>query len=123
MWSLGALVHKKRAAVVALTAVAKEDQKDLETLSSNFKAQFNEFNENTRAHFSAAARSGSASAMPNCAPNLPSVPRLENALRKASRGKNNNNKYSICVMINIVIDGSGSSAHPPASPSTRPVAS
>ena len=45
---LGALVHKKSAAVVALTAVAKEDQKDLETLSSNFKAQFNENTENRR---------------------------------------------------------------------------
>merc|ERR1711953_554509 len=39
---LGQLVHKKAAACVALTAVAKEDQKDLETLASNFASQFND---------------------------------------------------------------------------------
>merc|ERR1712166_728444 len=39
---LGQLVHKKAASCVALTAVAKEDQKDLETLSKNFAAQFND---------------------------------------------------------------------------------
>jgi len=39
---LGQLVHKKTASVIALTSVNKEDQKDLETLASNFKAQFND---------------------------------------------------------------------------------
>merc|ERR1719235_905905 len=39
---LGQLVHKKAASCVALTSVSKEDQKDLETLMNNFKAQFNE---------------------------------------------------------------------------------
>merc|ERR1712186_48945 len=39
---LGQLVHKKAASCVALTSVAKEDQKDLETLSKNFAAQFND---------------------------------------------------------------------------------
>merc|ERR1719235_2846087 len=39
---LGQLVHKKFASCVALTAVQKEDQKDLETLMNNFKAQFND---------------------------------------------------------------------------------
>merc|ERR1712224_1156201 len=39
---LGQLVHKKAVSCVALTAVNKEDQKDLETLSTNFKAQFND---------------------------------------------------------------------------------
>lgn len=39
---LGQLVHKKNAACVALTAVKKEDQAELETLSKNFHAQFNE---------------------------------------------------------------------------------
>merc|ERR1712226_738848 len=39
---LGQLVHKKAAACVALTSVSKEDQKDLETLGTNFKAQFND---------------------------------------------------------------------------------
>jgi len=44
---LGKLVHKKTAAVVALTEVRKEDFQDLETLSKNFRAQFNE-NESLR---------------------------------------------------------------------------
>merc|ERR1712222_166182 len=39
---LGQLVHKKSASCIALTTVSKEDQKDLETLASNFKAQFND---------------------------------------------------------------------------------
>merc|ERR1712146_581048 len=39
---LGQLVHKKAAACIALTTVQKEDQKDLETLATNFKAQFND---------------------------------------------------------------------------------
>merc|ERR1711862_197976 len=39
---LGQLVHKKAASCVALAAVAKEDQKDLETLCKNFTAQFND---------------------------------------------------------------------------------
>merc|ERR1712187_41910 len=39
---LGQLVHKKAASCIALTTVQKEDQKDLETISSNFKAQFND---------------------------------------------------------------------------------
>jgi large subunit ribosomal protein L7Ae len=39
---LGQLVHKKAVSCVALTAVSKEDQKDLDTLASNFKAQFND---------------------------------------------------------------------------------
>jgi len=39
---LGSLVHKKSASCVALTTVSKEDQKDLETLSKNFMAQFND---------------------------------------------------------------------------------
>jgi len=39
---LGQLVHKKAVSCVALTSVSKEDQKDLETLASNFKAQFND---------------------------------------------------------------------------------
>merc|ERR1712207_58957 len=39
---LGQLVHKKAASCIALTTVAKEDQKDLDTLANNFKAQFNE---------------------------------------------------------------------------------
>mmetsp|Transcript_99472 Transcript_99472/g.257097 ORF Transcript_99472/g.257097 Transcript_99472/m.257097 type:complete len:200 (-) Transcript_99472:86-685(-) len=45
---LGQLVHKKAAACVAVTAVNKEDQKDLETLASNFKAQFNDNSETRR---------------------------------------------------------------------------
>jgi len=39
---LGQLVHKKAASCVAFTAVNAEDKKDLDTLASNFKAQFNE---------------------------------------------------------------------------------
>merc|ERR1712224_236245 len=39
---LGQLMHMKAVSCVALTAVNKEDQKDLETLSTNFKAQFND---------------------------------------------------------------------------------
>merc|ERR1719201_2549645 len=39
---LGQLVHKKAASCVALTAVQQEDKKDLDTLASNFKAQFND---------------------------------------------------------------------------------
>jgi len=39
---LGQLVHKKAVSCIALTSVSKEDQKDLETLSTNFKAQFND---------------------------------------------------------------------------------
>mmetsp|Transcript_99468 Transcript_99468/g.257081 ORF Transcript_99468/g.257081 Transcript_99468/m.257081 type:complete len:155 (-) Transcript_99468:86-550(-) len=45
---LGALVHKKSASCIALTAVSKEDTKDLETLASNFKAQFNDNSETRR---------------------------------------------------------------------------
>jgi len=39
---LGQLVHKKAASCVALTSVSNEDKKELDTLASNFKAQFNE---------------------------------------------------------------------------------
>merc|ERR1711865_891875 len=39
---LGQLVHKKAVSCIALTSVDKEDQKDLETLATNFKAQFND---------------------------------------------------------------------------------
>eukprot|EP00972_Heterocapsa_arctica_P054974 8105975-Heterocapsa_arctica.AAC.1 len=39
---LSALVRKKSLAVVALTAVSKEDQKDLVKLSTNLKVQFND---------------------------------------------------------------------------------
>merc|ERR1719378_1786162 len=45
---LGQLVHKKTASCVALTSVTKEDQKELETLAGNFKAQFNENAESRR---------------------------------------------------------------------------
>ncbi|CAE8666750.1 unnamed protein product [Polarella glacialis] len=41
---LGQLVHKKAVSCVALTSVTKEDQKDLETLASNFKAQSGLYN-------------------------------------------------------------------------------
>eukprot|EP00747_Dinoflagellata_sp_TGD_P128803 gnl/TRDRNA2_/TRDRNA2_174601_c1_seq12.p1 gnl/TRDRNA2_/TRDRNA2_174601_c1~~gnl/TRDRNA2_/TRDRNA2_174601_c1_seq12.p1 ORF type:complete len:268 (-),score=101.51 gnl/TRDRNA2_/TRDRNA2_174601_c1_seq12:38-841(-) len=44
---LGQLVHKKAAACIALTAVAKEDQNELDKLSKTFKEQFNE-NADTR---------------------------------------------------------------------------
>merc|ERR1719379_2622588 len=39
---LGQLVHKKAASCVAFTAVNAEDKKELDTLASNFKAQFND---------------------------------------------------------------------------------
>jgi len=42
---LGQLVHKKTASCVALTSVRQEDQSELATLASNFKAQFNDNNE------------------------------------------------------------------------------
>lgn len=45
---LGELVHKKSASCVALTSVSQEDQKDLATLASNFKAMFNDNMENRR---------------------------------------------------------------------------
>jgi len=45
---LGHLVHKKVASCVAITSVAKEDQKDLETLTKNFSSQFNDNMENRR---------------------------------------------------------------------------
>merc|ERR1719270_121442 len=45
---LGQLVHKKAASCVALTSVSKEDQKDLETLANNMKAQFNDNAETRR---------------------------------------------------------------------------
>lgn len=44
---LGKLVHQKTATCVALTEVRKEDFQDLELLSKNFRAQFNE-NEHLR---------------------------------------------------------------------------
>eukprot|EP01010_Urceolus_cornutus_P004468 NODE_699_length_1410_cov_198.288024_g529_i0.p3 GENE.NODE_699_length_1410_cov_198.288024_g529_i0~~NODE_699_length_1410_cov_198.288024_g529_i0.p3 ORF type:complete len:160 (+),score=57.25 NODE_699_length_1410_cov_198.288024_g529_i0:132-611(+) len=45
---LGQLVHQKNAAVVALTAVNKEDKSKLESIASNARAQFNESTEATR---------------------------------------------------------------------------
>lgn len=39
---LGKLVHSKTATCVALTEVRKEDYADLELLSKNFRAQFND---------------------------------------------------------------------------------
>lgn len=39
---LGQLVHQKKATCLCLTQVRKEDQHELDTLSKNFKAQFNE---------------------------------------------------------------------------------
>jgi large subunit ribosomal protein L7Ae len=45
---LGQLVHKKAASCVALTAVRKEDQGDLDNLIKNFKAGFNQNMENRR---------------------------------------------------------------------------
>jgi len=39
---LGQLVHKKAASCVAFTAVNAEDKKELDTLMTNFKAQFND---------------------------------------------------------------------------------
>ena len=44
---LGKLVHQKTATCVAITEVRKEDYQDLELLSKNFRAQFNE-NESLR---------------------------------------------------------------------------
>merc|ERR1719378_215243 len=45
---LGKLVHQKAASCVAITAVRKEDQHELETLTKNFTAQFNDNVENRR---------------------------------------------------------------------------
>jgi len=39
---LGTLTHKKNCAVMALTAVNKEDESKLKSLQENFKAQFND---------------------------------------------------------------------------------
>ena len=39
---LGALVHKKNAAVVALTSVRKEDIASVDTLAKTFKTQYND---------------------------------------------------------------------------------
>merc|ERR1719450_1829982 len=39
---LGQLVHKKTAAVVAVTSVKREDQSEFEKLCENFKASFND---------------------------------------------------------------------------------
>lgn len=39
---LGQLVHKKNASCVCLTTVRQEDKAELDTLASNFKAQFND---------------------------------------------------------------------------------
>jgi len=39
---LGKLVHQKTATALVLTEVKKEDYQDLETLSKNFRAQFND---------------------------------------------------------------------------------
>merc|ERR1719207_198933 len=39
---LGQLVHKKTAAVVAVTSVKREDQQELENLGKNFRAAFND---------------------------------------------------------------------------------
>merc|ERR1719160_1829611 len=39
---LGQLVHKKSASCIAITSVSKEDQKTLDTLINNMKAQFND---------------------------------------------------------------------------------
>lgn len=48
--NLGKLVHMKTATAVALTEVNKEDFQDLETLSANFREQFNN-NEKLRRHW------------------------------------------------------------------------
>merc|ERR1712078_546366 len=45
---LGQLVHKKAAACIALTSVAKEDQNELDKLCKTFKEQFNENSETRR---------------------------------------------------------------------------
>merc|ERR1719269_266006 len=39
---LGQLVHKKAASCIAITGVQNEDKKELDTLCTNFKAQFND---------------------------------------------------------------------------------
>ena len=39
---LGALLHKKNAAVACLTSVRKEDKADLDTLAKTFKTQYND---------------------------------------------------------------------------------
>ena len=39
---LGALVHKKNAAVICLTSVRKEDKAELDTLAKTFKTQYND---------------------------------------------------------------------------------
>ena len=39
---MGALVHKKNCSVIALTQVRKEDENKLNTLTENFKQQFND---------------------------------------------------------------------------------
>ena len=45
---LGQLIHQKACAAVAITSVKSEDEKDLNTLINNFKAQFNDNMENRR---------------------------------------------------------------------------
>merc|ERR1712203_1006232 len=45
---LGHLVHKKSASCIALTVVNNEDKKELDTLATNFKAQFNDNAEHRR---------------------------------------------------------------------------
>merc|ERR1712146_825589 len=45
---LGQLVHKKTATCVALPAVKREDQQELENLGKNFKASFNDNAEHRR---------------------------------------------------------------------------
>merc|ERR1719272_2225034 len=45
---LGQLVHKKTASCLALESVRQEDKKDLDTLMTNFKAQFNDNAESRR---------------------------------------------------------------------------
>ena len=45
---LGQLIHQKAASCVAITSVKPEDEKDLNTLINNFKAQFNDNLENRR---------------------------------------------------------------------------
>lgn len=45
---LGQLVHKKNAAVVALTQVNKEDKNKMDTLCTAFRSQFNDNVENLR---------------------------------------------------------------------------
>jgi len=45
---LGQLVHKKSASVVAFTTVRQEDKAELDTLATNFKAQYNDNAEHRR---------------------------------------------------------------------------